>query len=138
MEKDLYASEMSNKLPDYFWADRLTPINFYGYTSSVRERVYELGYRDEDNESRQRFMDLKQKVMEMYVDMSREGEEPNWVRDVWDNKIVIECKTETGETIFVGWYDNECSIGKSMYSRDSRTPRPYCVNPSEVKKENKL
>ena len=118
-----------NKIPDYFWADRLTPINFYGYTSSVRDvffRIQTQGDKDVDKENIQRFHDLKRKCMAMCVDMRRPNEtEPMWQKDVWDNKIVIECKTETGDTIFVGFYDIIYSIGKSMYSRDGRTARPY-------------
>ena len=119
------------ELPDYFWAERLTPINFYGYTSSTKERIYHLDTHQEhikiekSNEI-QRFHDLKTKCLAMFVDMRRKVEdEPVWVKDIWDNKIVIECKTESGDIIFVGFYDSMYNIGKSVYSRDRIIPRPY-------------
>lgn len=119
------------ELPDYFWAEMLTPINFYGYTSSTRDRIYVLEAHDEDTRVKrvneiQRFHDLKTKCLAMSVDMRRKVEDdPVWVKDIWDNKIVIECRTDSGETIFVGFYDFIYSIGKSVYSRDRIIPRPY-------------
>lgn len=136
---ELFAPEFEHntKIPDYFWADRLTPVKYFGYTSSVRMRVFEIDVynkRGKEKEVIQRFNDLKQKCMDMFVDMrSSDSTEPLWSSNVWDNKIVIECLTETGETIFVGYYDFNYSIGKAIYSRDGRIGRPYCVNPSNSK-----
>jgi hypothetical protein len=124
-----------NKLPDFFWADRLTPVNFYGYTSSVRDTLFEIEANTErekeaNSEMIQRFHDLKRKCMSMEVDMAfKKGEEaitnPDWRTDIWDNKIVIECKTEEGNSIFVGFYDFTYSIGLSVYSVDGRIAKPY-------------
>lgn len=125
-----------NKLPDFFWADRLTPINYYGYISSVRDVVYEVSAdtereKEENMASIQRFHDLKRKCMATELDVSiKKGDGelvvmPNWQTDIWDNKIVIECKTEEGNTIFVGFYDFTYSIGLSIYSVDGRRPQPY-------------
>lgn len=117
-----------DRLPNFFWADRLTPINFYGYTSATRDRFYEVDTHTESEEKKrdiERFNDFKRKCLAMCVDMRREGDEPYWVKDVWDNKIVIECKTEDGGTLFVGSYDGRYSLGLSMYSRDRMEPRPY-------------
>lgn len=117
------------ELPDYFWADRLTPINYYRYKSVVRDRIYEVRAasfeeRLMNEEAIRRFNDLKKKCMTMSVDIS-DSEEPNWRSDLWDNKIVIECETETGERIFVGFYDFTYSIGKSVSSDSWIKPWPY-------------
>lgn len=130
-----------NKLPDFFWADRLTPINFYGYASTTRDRFYEVDMyqdREEKKHDIERFNDLKRKCLAMCVDMRREEEtEPYWVKDVWDNKIVIECKTENNGTIFVGLYNGKYTLGLSVYSRDRIVPRPYRVirHPEELNQE---
>ncbi len=124
-----------NELPEFFWADRLTPVNYYGYTSATREVFCEINANEEFPHIVNRFHDLKRKCMAMCVDVASDSDkEPVWSKDVWDNKIVIECKTETGATIYVGFYDFTYSIGLSMHSRDRSEPRPYRVvkTPSEL------
>lgn len=121
-----------DKLPDFFWADRLTPVNFYGYVSSTREDIFVMDVNKDSGDDNymeyvQRFNDLKRKCMAMCIDMRRRKTDvdPVWVKDRWDNKIVIECKTETGATIFIGYYDFTYTIGISVWSKDGRIPRPY-------------
>lgn len=114
------------QIPEFFYADRLTPIAFYGYTSSVTDRIYEV---DADDASErlavERFNDLKRKCMGMCVDMRKDGdEEPLWSKDIWDGKIVIECQKEDGSIIYVGYWDFTYSIGLSVECRTGRR-RPY-------------
>ena len=118
-----------NTLPDYFLVDRLTPVAFYGYTSSVSEdgKVYEITdiHSCKDTEAIARFHDLKRKCLSMCVDMRREGDpDPIWEKDVWDGKIVIECLTEDNRTIFIGYWDYRYSIGTKVNARTGRR-RPY-------------
>ena len=118
-----------NKLPDYFWADRLTPINYYRYRSSVQDRFFEVRVLSEEEkvlhqEVIRRFNDLKKKCMTMSVNIN-DLDQPDWTTDLWDNKIVIECRTELGETIFVGFSDFTYSIGKSVSTDSWIKPWPY-------------
>lgn len=115
------------QLPDFFWADRLTPVRFYGYPSSTGDRIFELDGHlpNVDTDIVQRFQDLKRKCMSMELDMSREKDKSLWYKDIWDNKVVIECKTEEGGSIFIGYYDCMYSIGLSASNRDGAEPREY-------------
>lgn len=119
---------METQVPDYFWADRLIPVNYYGYVSCipVSDWIFQIHAHKDNREMVQRFLDLKQKCLEMYVDTSKEEDEPCWVKDVWDNKVVIECKVEDGDTIFVSYYDDKFTIGKSV---KGRIARPYKIDP---------
>lgn len=124
------------ELPDYFWADRLTPVNFYGYPSITEDPIYEINACDEKDtrtEEVRRFHDLKIKCLRMCVDMKlSEVGDPVWSKDVWDNNIVIECKVDTGETIYVGFCGFLYSISKKFNTR--RKPRAYkeVTNPEEL------
>lgn len=117
-------------LPEFFWADRLTLVNFYGYTSSPNNRIFEMSvYSDYDKvdkaEEMGRFYDLKRKCIATEVDMRGPKDNgPVWTRDVWDDKITIECLTEDGKTIYVGYWGNTFSIGTTISARN-REPRPY-------------
>lgn len=113
-------------LPDFFFADRLTPISYYSYPSSTGERIFELDVEPSDEVVIQRFNDLKRKCMDMEMDTSsQEDSEPVWEKDVWDNKVVIECKTESGDTIYVGYWDSKRTIGRTVENRYNRVPAPY-------------
>jgi len=115
-----------HKLPDWFYADRLTPINYYGYTSATREVFFEHFWDEKDPDVIARFNDLKRKCMMTPLDVRREGDkDPAWTKDVWDNKVVIECETEQGERIFVGYHDGTLTLGRKFYSKDGRTAQPY-------------
>ncbi len=114
-----------NKLPDFFWADRLTPVRFHAYPSYTKDLVYEIDVHTESAKDRykddiQRFHELKVKCMATPLNMTPGAKEPVWAEDRWDNKIVIECVTETGSTIFVGFKDCIYSIGLSLKTRDGR------------------
>lgn len=127
---------MEKELPDYFWADRLTPVNYYGYPSATKEPFYEVNANEEKDTLRDqicRFHDLKTKCLQMCVDMRlSDRDEPVWSKDEWDDNIVIECKMETGETIYVGFSGFVYSISNSFNTR--RKARPY----KEVKHPNEL
>lgn len=119
----------NNKLPDFFTADRLTPVAFYGYTSSVSDdgKLFEIPdiHSSKDTEAIRHFHDLKRKCLAMCVDMARESDlDPVWTKDVWDGKIVIECSTEDNETVYVGYWDNKYSLGTKINVRMTRR-RPY-------------
>ena len=117
-----------SKLPFFFWADRLTPVRFYGYPSSTKDRICEIDASDKENyDDVQRFHDFKRKCLETNLDMSKEDEDTDWKKDIWDNKIVIECLTENGSTIFVGFYDFNYSIGLSVQNRDFIEPKRYQI-----------
>lgn len=114
-----------DKLPEFFWADRLTPVRFYSYPSYTKEKVYEIDVHTDSAKEKykadiQRFHEIKVKCMAMPLNMAPEGKEPLWAEDRWDNKIVIECLTETGATIYVGFKDCIYSIGLSVRTRDGR------------------
>ena len=114
-----------NSLPDFFWADRLIPIEYYSYKSFTKDVIFQINaYEEKEDPAIERFHDLKRKCMLMCVDMRRQNEtEPRWEKDVWDNKIVIKCKTENGSVIYVGILDFTYSIGLNVQSE--REPRPY-------------
>lgn len=119
-----------NELPDWFYADRLTVINYYGYPSYTVDRFYELPVYDKSVEESRvmdiaRFHDLKRKCMQTELDQRAEdATEPEWVKDIWDNKVVIECKTELGHTVYVGYKDLTFSLGLGVRS-EYRKPYPY-------------
>lgn len=105
-------------LPDFFWADKLTLVKYYGYPSSVAEKFVEFNASDEEERSNvERFHDFKRKCMATYVDVRMETtQDHNWSMDIWDNKIVIECKTEMDNTIFIGFDGFTYSIGLDVDS----------------------
>jgi hypothetical protein len=128
---------MTNKIPEWFMADRLTPVGFYGYTSSVSDegKIFEIPdvHTSTDTEAIGRFHDLKRKCLAMCIDMAREADsEPVWTKDIWDAKIVIECLTEDGRTIYVGYWDFKYSIGIKVDTRIIRR-RPYRAVENPVK-----
>lgn len=119
------------QLPDFFWADRLKPVHFYGYRSSVKDRVIEFEVHGDENKEKyfdeiKRFQDLKIKCMATpLIPVKEDGSWGDPVTDVWDNKIVIECMTEQGNTIFVGYYDCIFSIGLGVKIMDWQKPWVY-------------
>jgi len=117
---------MQKTLPDYFWADKLKPIRFYRYPSFTRDVFYEINVAENKDERDTicRFHDLKRRCMDSYVDMKMSGEDPMWTKDVWDNKIVIECLTESGNIIFVGFHDFIYSVGEGVVNYYEKG-RPY-------------
>jgi hypothetical protein len=118
--------DMDNNLPDYFWADRLTLINHYPFPSHTEDRIFEQRFDDDNAEVIQRFNDLKRKCLMTPLDVREEdAPDPVWATDVWDGKVVIECETESGEKIFVGWFDNNLTIGTSAKHAYNRKPQPY-------------
>lgn len=58
--------------------------------------------------------------MGMSVDLKGE-----WTKDMWDNKVVIECETERGHRIFVGFYDSTYSIGMGRTGDNWVVPLRY-------------
>lgn len=105
---------MESQLPEWFWADRLTLVRFYGYPSSTKDRVFELDfYTSRTSPYIERINTFKIKAQTIPVNVAREGEASNW-QPVWDNKVVIECLTEDGKTIYVGFYDSFFSIGTDL------------------------
>jgi len=47
------------------------------------------------------------------------------VKDKWDNKIVVECETEQGNRIFVGYYDCKYTLGLGRTGDRWTKPYPY-------------
>lgn len=115
-------------------ADRVTPIAFYPYPSSTRDRFYQTQVflkrvpSEENKQMLEFFNDLKLKCLSTPLNVS----EGSYRKDVWDNKVVIECLTEEGETIYVGYYDVTLSIGRSVKSERSK-PYYYMQNTVEEK-----
>ncbi len=126
-----------NQLPDYFRAERLTPVNFYGYLSSPNDRVFEITAnssfdRDKYREEITRFHDLKRRCESMEVDASGvKAVSPIWTKLMWDDKITIECITEEGKTIYVGYWGCTFCIGMSINARDRRPQKLRQVEVTE-------
>lgn len=104
-----------DKLPDWFDASRLTPVKFYPYKSSVKDKFFEVCLYEETAKEKyyseiKKLNEFKMKCMDTPLNMGRKGQ-PQYRKDVWDSKIVIECKTELGSIVYVGFFDWNYSIG---------------------------
>lgn len=75
-----------------------------------------------------RFNELKARCLATEVNVGGPDDLEVWQKDVWDNKIAIECITEAGNTIFVGFYDGICSIGLSVEGDSWVKPWPYRIS----------
>ncbi len=87
---------------------KLTPVTFHSYTSSARDRIFEVEYTsDSDIDS------LEKELVELF---NKEG-----IKNVFggkvrrDNKVVFEVIYQ-GLTLYYGFYDWIFSIGLSYYS----------------------
>jgi len=117
---------MKNHIVPFYWGvDSLEFVNFYRYTSFVVDSFIELRSQDYTNNTYPRTsdwcFDFKAKVIDSFIDMGEYGIRNNQ----WDNKIVIECKTSQGNTIFVGFYDGNMAIGLGVRSDDWIKPYPF-------------
>lgn len=119
---------MRNKQIPFYWrAEELVLVNFYRYTSFVTDVFIELDDRDDRDNKREHgaafafFDTLKKRVRESYIKTDY-ADVPR--RDIWDNKVVIECLTSQGNKIFVGYYDFRMSIGLGVKSDSWVKPYP--------------
>jgi len=115
---------MRNKEIPFYWnAQELVLVNFYRYTSFVTDTFIEVE-RDEREKypKTYAFFDtLQKRVRESYIKTDY-ADVPR--RDLWDNKVVIECLTSQGNKIFVGYYDFRMSIGLGVKSDSWVKPYP--------------
>lgn len=118
------------QLPDFFWADKLTLVNYYGHPSMVEDKIFEIPLATDEMKDRhsnkiQRFHDLKRKCLQTELSFDSSTLVTTWETDIWDDKIVIECKTERGNTIFVSYNGWTYSIGLSVKNPQWVNARAY-------------
>jgi len=123
---------MKNKNVPFTWhADQLELVAFHRYTSHTTDTVIEVDNDDvvEDNTDAAMsilwFQALKKRVLEAYMDMGADGIRTKQ----WDNKVVIECRTSQGNTIYVGYYDWFYTIGFGVRSDSHIKPYPFVPKP---------
>ena len=117
---------MKNAIIPFYWnVDSLELVNYYRYTSFVTDVFIHLRSDDRKNQefpnTTNWYYEFQNKVMKSSMDMDEYGVRTNQ----WDNKIVIECKTSQGNTIFVGFYDGNMSIGLGVRSDEWIKPFPF-------------
>lgn len=114
-------------IPEFFWAHRLKPINYYRYASLVVDPFFEAECTDTESTVVRRFNALKKMCMDTYLETNMDG--LDYQKEVWDNKVVIECQTENGNTIYVGFYDLKLSIGLGVKTDPWVKPWAYRSKP---------
>lgn len=74
---------------------QLSPLRLFTYeTASARDRILEIEHCN--------------KLVEDFVN-------EHFGRNKFDNKITIECRTETGKLVYLTYWDGKLSIGSSVY-----------------------
>jgi hypothetical protein len=76
---------------------------FYGYTSSVRERILEVGFSHNDS-----FDHLRENLV---VEAQIVG-----INARVDNKVVFEVTSNGGRKLYLGWYDGRFTVGLDVYT----------------------
>lgn len=116
---------MRNKSIPFYWrVSELTLVAFHRYTSHATDCFIEVRRDDEEEaamKSREWFNELRKRVESSWI-LFDDGVKRT---RQWDNKVVIECKTTQGNTIFVGYYDLTMCIGLSVRSDSWIKPCPF-------------
>jgi hypothetical protein len=105
----------NQEIPFYWRVNELTLVNFHRYTSHVVDafiEIREYGEEDKLTPAYAWFTALRERVMKAHI-LFEDGIERT---RYWDNKVVIECLTPNGNTIYVGYYDFTMQIGLSVKS----------------------
>jgi hypothetical protein len=127
-------------VPDFFWSHKLTPVNYYRYRSTVTDRfieveAYKATLTPEEEIFIKRFNDVKIKCLATSLNINPEVSDEEakiWQKDVWDNKIVIECRTELGHSVFMGCDNGIYCVGLGWEGDRWVKPWPYkeIINPA--------
>jgi hypothetical protein len=115
----------NQEIPFQWRVNELTLVNFHRYTSHVIDAFIELREYEEKDKLTPAyawFTALRERVMKAHI-LFEDGTERT---RYWDNKVVIECLTSNGNTIFVGFYDWTMSIGLGV--RSDSWVKPYPIN----------
>lgn len=80
----------------------VTPVDFWGYTSCVMNRILEVSYTHGDEIS-----DFRDYLLAKFQDAG--------IPAHMDNKIVFECVRD-GRKFYIGFYDNSMSLGFDICS----------------------
>jgi hypothetical protein len=113
---------METLIPKWIRQGEWELVNYYPYPSSTRFKIFEFDMSKPKNYSPADgafFYNIKSDLFENYL---INDSKPNI-----DNKMVIEIKIDTC-SLYVGFYDNMCSIGMSVHQRDGREPYPLTFN----------
>lgn len=82
-------------------------INFYRYKSCVLDRLYQIStWREDEREKYANEIQHFEKIKETLLSKNKDIH--------WDNKVVIECLTNSGGKFFIGCFDDMWSIGLSV------------------------
>lgn len=112
---------MWDRLPIWLSMRNITPVRYYRYTSFVSDKLLEFEQKD----APEFFNELKERVMNRDIDISEAQDGSDVRTKVWDNKVVIECLTGNGNTLFVGYYDWKVCVGLGRWG-DSWV-KPYKI-----------
>ena len=129
---------MRNKLIPFQWkVSELKLVNYHRYTSYATDVFIEINNNDENNKDldsqRAWFRALRERVEAAYMDTA--FPEQSIRTRQWDNKVVIECLTSQGNTIFVGFYDWTMCIGLGVRSDSWIKPYPFVDKPIKITHE---
>lgn len=117
-------------LPYNFTADSLMPIAYYPYTSSTVDRIVDVNVwnrRDDPTlqDDIKPFLDIKKKCMATLLDCSSAQDGSEMRLNQWDNKVVLCLQTTQGNLVYIGYYDNNWTMGFGVSSDKWVKPQKY-------------
>ena len=95
-----------------YFANKIRPIKYYKYKSLVSDVFYNISYNTVGINDE--FFSKSKNSLEVYTwfkNIYSKIQKKNKDLYICTNKIVFECLTEFGNTIFLGWYDGTISLG---------------------------
>ena len=100
---------------NWFHIDNLNPFTYYGYPSTVDERLLEI-----DLDNIKTIRNLSQNIISTFDSLRNEAKKIN----MDNNKIAIGCyRKDTHDIIYVGYYDSIRTIGLGAHNRDGASPK---------------
>lgn len=85
----------------------LSPVRFWPYESCVQDRILQVENRyDATPHDKQIYENTRDEIFSKFRVAG--------IKCEMDNKIVFECKTYTGKSVYIGFYDNVMHVGLSM------------------------
>lgn len=107
----------------------LKPVRFYPYPSIVIDEIYCIELNSEDKAVLEQFERFEEKCKDTYLNMGTEME-PQLFKNIFDNKVVIECVTSVGNKVYVGFYNNKWKMGLGVNPIDKQEPYNYSTEKS--------